>query len=185
MNMAGLNLPTKITIARLLMVLPVLVLLTFSSPGTDIAAAIVFGVASFSDWLDGYIARAKREVTSLGKLLDPVADKLLVAGSLIPMVALDRASGWIVAVIIGREILVTGLRAAGAAQGFVIQAEELGKLKMVFQVVAILLLILNWNLYGFDFQLAGTVALWAVMVLGIISGVQYFLKFWGKINPDV
>jgi CDP-diacylglycerol--glycerol-3-phosphate 3-phosphatidyltransferase len=183
--MAGLNLPTKITLARLFMVPPVVALLTLSSPAADLAAAIIFAVASFSDWLDGYLARAKKEVTSLGKILDPIADKLLVAGSLIPLVALDRASGWIVAVIIGREILVTGLRTVGAAQGFIIQAEELGKLKMVFQVAAILFLILNWNLYGLSFQLVGTVGLWAVMALSTVSGLQYFIKFWGKIDPHI
>ncbi len=167
------------------MVPPIVVLLTLSTPAADLAAAIIFALASFSDWLDGYLARAKKEVTSLGKLLDPVADKLLVAGCLIPLVSTGRAGGWIVAVIIGREILVTGLRTVGAAQGFIIQAEDLGKLKMVFQVAAILLLILNWNVYGLSFQQAGTVALWAVMVLSSISGLQYFIKFRYKIKPGV
>lgn len=167
------------------MVPPIVVLLTFSSPVADLVAAIIFSAASFSDWLDGYLARAKKEVTSLGKLLDPVADKLLVAGSLIPLVSLERASGWIVAVIIGREILITGLRTVGASQGFIIQAEELGKLKMLSQIVAILLLMLNWNLHGLNFQLMGTVALWVVMVLSVISGLQYFIRFWGKIDPNI
>lgn len=184
-EMSGLNLPTKITIARLFMALPIVLLLTFSSPAADLAAAIVFGAASLSDWLDGYLARIKREVTSLGKLLDPVADKLLIAASLIPLVSLDRAKGWIVAVIIGREILVTGLRGVGAAQGFIIQAEELGKLKMVFQVGAILFLMLNWNVYGVSFHLLGTVVLWAVMILSAVSGLQYFIKFRDKIDPNV
>lgn len=183
--MSGLNLPTKITVLRLFMVPPIVVLLTLSNPAADLAAAIIFALASFSDWLDGYLARVKKEVTSLGKLLDPVADKLLVAGCLIPLVSAGRAGGWIVAVIIGREILVTGLRTVAAAQGFIIQAEELGKLKMVFQVGAILLLILNWNIYGFSFQQAGTVALWAAMVLSSISGLQYFIKFRDKMDPNV
>lgn len=183
--MAGLNLPTKITITRLLLVPPVVALLTFSSPLTDLIAAIIFGAASFSDWLDGYIARVKQEITSLGKVLDPLADKLLIAGALIPLVALDRAAGWLVAIIIGREILITGLRSLAASQGVIIQAENLGKLKMVFQVAAILFLILNRNPYGLSFQTMGTISLWIVMVLSIASGLQYFFKFRGQIDPNV
>ena len=180
-----MNLPTKITVLRLFMVPPVVALLAFSSPAADLAAAIIFCAASFSDWLDGYLARSRKEVTAFGKILDPLADKLLVACTLIVLVGMDRAVSWIVAVIIGREILITGLRGMGASQGHIIQAQILGKLKMVFQVAAVLLLILNWNLYGLSFKQMGSVALWVVMVLSVISGYQYWVRFHSKMDADL
>jgi CDP-diacylglycerol--glycerol-3-phosphate 3-phosphatidyltransferase len=132
-----------------------------------------------TDWLDGYLARKNNEVTTLGKFLDPLADKLLIVTALIMLISLDRAQAWIVALIVGREIAVTGLRSIAMAEGLVLQASPMGKTKTVAQICAIVPLLIHYRFYGVDFQKIGTVLLWVALILTLWSGVDYVRKFFG------
>jgi CDP-diacylglycerol--glycerol-3-phosphate 3-phosphatidyltransferase len=178
-----MNLPNSITVGRIFLVpLLVSVLLTkfegrlvLGLP-VEVVAAAIFGLASLTDWLDGYLARRRQQVTWLGQILDPLADKLLISASLISLVQLDLAPAWMVAVIIGREFAVTGLRSIAYARGFAMPASPLGKLKMVSQVVAILLLILGWERVP-QFVWLGQVALWIVLVAALVSAIDYYRRF--------
>jgi len=178
----GMGLPNKITFLRILFVpLVVIALLSASRHAGELAAAILI-VGSITDWLDGYFARKRGQSTAVGKLLDPIADKLLVLGALVPLVGLGRVPAWIVVVIVGREIAVTGLRSIAANQGIVIKARELGKLKTVSQMVALVMLVLDYQVGGISFRLTGNVVLVGAMALGVASGIQYFVNFWGKVD---
>jgi CDP-diacylglycerol--glycerol-3-phosphate 3-phosphatidyltransferase len=179
------NLPNTITLLRILLI-PIFILLLISpNPFKAISAAIVFALASLTDWLDGYIARRSGQITKLGILLDPVADKLLIAAALILLVDMDRIPSWIAVVIIGRELIVTGLRAIALSKGIVIPAEMAGKIKMTSQISAIILLLIDNKPLGIDLFLIGTVALWIAMILAILSGIRYFITFWKQIpNPS-
>ncbi len=147
-----MNLPNTLTVARIFLVpLLVSVLLTkfegrlvLGLP-VELVAAAIFGLASLTDWLDGYLARRRKQVTTLGQILDPLADKLLISATLISLVQLDLVQSWMVAVIISREIAVTGLRNLAYSRGLTMPASGLGKLKMASQVTAILLLLLGWE----------------------------------------
>lgn len=177
-----MNLPNLITLARIL-IIPVFILV-YMTPTTQrsLAAAVIFTVASLTDLLDGYLARRWGQITKLGKFLDPVADKFLVIAALILLVEHHRVAAWIAIVIIGRELLVTGLRAFASASGIVIAADETGKYKMVIQTVSIVFIILGFNRGLIDLHFWGTLLLWASMILAIVSGVQYFSKFWVQIK---
>jgi len=178
-----MNLPNSLTIARIFLV-PVLVsvlLTTFEGRlvaglPVELVAAAIFGLASLTDWLDGYLARRRNQVTSLGQILDPLADKLLISATLISLVQLDLASAWMVAVIIGREIAVTGLRNLAYSRGLAMPASGMGKLKMASQVVAILLLILGWERYP-ALLVLGQAALWVVLLAAVASAVDYYQGF--------
>ena len=149
------------------------------------AATGIFFIASITDWLDGYIARRTGQITKLGKLFDPIADKLLTSSALILLVSLHgQVPAWIVIVIIGREFAVTGLRAAASSEGYVIPAAEGGKAKMVFQTIAIIALLLDLGVkFAYlDMFWIGIVSLWISMLLAVISGVQYFVEYWDKIG---
>ncbi len=138
-----MNLPNALSLVRIFLV-PVLVVFLIVVPRPyNLTAAVVFLAAVLTDWLDGRIARSMRQVTTLGKLLDPVADKLLISASLISLVQVGRVPAWMAVLIVGREIAVTGLRAIAAAQGVIIVASDFGKAKMVAQVLAVTLLILG------------------------------------------
>src|ERR671918_641594 len=139
--MFPLNLPNTLTVIRILLVPVVVVALLDETPNGDAIAAAVFALAAFTDTLDGYIARQRDAVTTFGKLMDPIADKLLVAASLIALVSLERLDAWVAMVIIAREFAVTGLRLVAAERGVVIHASWLGKLKTTFQIAAIICLI--------------------------------------------
>lgn len=178
-----MNLPNSLTIARIFLV-PVLVsvLLTefegrrvLGLP-VELVAAAIFGLASLTDWLDGYLARRRGQVTWLGQLLDPIADKLLISATLVSLVQLNLAPAWMVAVIIGREFAITGLRSVAYARGLSMPASSLGKLKMVSQVVAILLLILGWERMPL-LLVAGQAALWVVLATALWSAVDYYRRF--------
>jgi CDP-diacylglycerol---glycerol-3-phosphate 3-phosphatidyltransferase len=178
-----MNLPNSLTIARIFLV-PVLVsvLLTkfegrlvLGLP-VELVGAAIFGLASLTDWLDGYLARRRGQVTWVGQVLDPIADKLLISATLISLVQLDLAPAWMVAVIIGREFAITGLRSLAYARGLTMPASPLGKLKMVSQVVAILLLILGWERMPL-LLLAGQAALWVVLATALWSACDYYLRF--------
>ena len=137
-----LNVPNVLTLLRILAVPVVVVALLDETPNGDVLAAIVFALAALTDGLDGYIARRRQQVTTFGKLMDPLADKLLIVAALVSLVSLDRLAAWVAMVIIAREFAVTGLRAVAAERGVVISASWLGKVKTVLQVAAIFALIL-------------------------------------------
>ncbi len=178
----GMGLPNKITFLRIIFVPLVVVFLAYRFPYADELAATVLGAAAFSDWLDGFMARRRGQITALGKLLDPIADKLLVVGALVPLVQLGRVPGWVVVVIVCREIAVTGLRSIAASQGIVISARELGKVKTVSQMVALFLLVFDYQWGGLSFRLVGNAVLVGAMAISVVSGAQYFVKFWGKVD---
>lgn len=176
MELTGPNLLTLMRIA----LVPVLVwLLMFPGPGPSAIAAGIFFVATLSDFFDGYIARSYGSGTTLGKFLDPLADKLLVASALIMLAAMQRfprVPAWIVVVLVTREIAVTGLRAMAAAEGQVMAAEELGKYKMVLQSIGVQGLLINYIYFHVDFFAAGMFVLWIATVVTVWSGVDYYLR---------
>lgn len=177
-----LNTPNKITLGRIF-VLPLIVFfLIFPSRTTSFLAALIFALASLSDWLDGHLARRTSQITNLGKMLDPIADKLLLAAALIPLVELGRAPAWIVVILIGREFAVTGLRAIAAERGYIIAASFLGKYKTTVEILTVIFLILNYRWGPVSFAFLGKVGLWIAMILSLISAVDYFNKFWNRIE---
>jgi CDP-diacylglycerol---glycerol-3-phosphate 3-phosphatidyltransferase len=168
-----LNLPNALTLIRILLVPVVVVALTVETPGGSTIAAIVFAIAALTDGLDGYIARTRQSVTTFGKVMDPVADKLMIAAALISLVSLERLAAWVAMVIIAREFAVSGLRIAAGQQGVVIPASGIGKLKTIVQVVAVLALIA-----AHDHTDAWVQALVYLMVaITVVSGADYFLNF--------
>ncbi|HET6516029.1 MAG TPA: CDP-diacylglycerol--glycerol-3-phosphate 3-phosphatidyltransferase [Thermodesulfovibrionales bacterium] len=172
-----LNLPTLLTLSRIV-VIPFFVMVT---PYNPVLGAIIFSVASVTDFLDGYLARKTGQITTFGIILDPIADKFLVISALILLVDMARLSAWIAIVIIVREFLVTGLRAVALSKDIVIPAEVGGKLKTFCQITAILCLILDVNVFGFDLYDAGIIAIWIALILSVVSGFQYTLSFWKRI----
>jgi CDP-diacylglycerol--glycerol-3-phosphate 3-phosphatidyltransferase len=185
------NLPNSLTLGRMFLVpLLVVVLLTefegrmIAGIPKELVGAGIFAIASLTDWLDGYLARRRRQVTWLGQMLDPIADKLLTSAAFISLVQLDLAPAWMVALIIGREFAVTALRSLAYARGITIPASPLGKIKMASQVTAILLLILGWGPIPW-LAIVGYVALWVVMVAAVISAVDYYRRFQVMLNAKV
>jgi CDP-diacylglycerol--glycerol-3-phosphate 3-phosphatidyltransferase len=182
-----MNLPNSLTLARIVLVPLLVVVLLTSFQGhlvlglpKGMAAALIFGVASLTDWLDGYLARRRKQITVLGQLLDPIADKLLTTAAFVSLVQLDMVQAWIVAVVIGRELAVTGLRGVAHTRGLVMPASGLGKLKMVAQVVAILALMLASDLAGEPgrwLHRLGLGAMWVVLGLALWSAVEYYQTF--------
>ena len=190
-----MNLPNSLTAVRIFLVpLLVVVLLTkfegrlIFGVRKELIGAAIFGIASLTDWLDGYLARRRQQVTTFGQLMDPLADKLLITAALVSLVQMDLAPAWMVAVILGREFAVTVLRSIAYARGVTISASPLGKFKMASQVVAILLLILGRDhLQGFF--VLGQIALWVVVVAAVVSGLDYYRRFnavlaGGKVTPQ-
>jgi CDP-diacylglycerol--glycerol-3-phosphate 3-phosphatidyltransferase len=152
-----------------------------------LVAAVLFAAAAVTDWLDGLIARRRGQVTTLGKLLDPVADKVLVSAALISLVQLGTIGAWIVVIMIGREFAVTGLRSVSAAQGVVIEASDLAKYKTFAQYLAVTFLILERSIPSgleseFVYLSRGT--LWAALILTIFSGIDYFVRFYRASDVD-
>jgi CDP-diacylglycerol--glycerol-3-phosphate 3-phosphatidyltransferase len=186
-----MNLPNTLTLVRIFLVpLLVVVLLTqvagreiFGVP-KELLGAAIFGIASITDWLDGYLARRRRQVTWLGQVLDPIADKLLTSAAFISLVQLGLAPAWMVALIIGREFAITGLRSLAYTKGITIPASRLGKIKMASQVTAILLLILGWRPLPWLAPI-GYAALWVVMLTAVISAVDYYRRFLALLNARV
>ena len=175
----SVNLPNAITIGRIFLV-PLLVVVLMTNPkdlyylgiSRELLGAMIFAVASLTDWLDGYVARRTKQITGLGQWMDPLADKLLVTAAFVSLLYLGLAPAWMVAVILGREFFVTVLRSIVHARGQALPASYLGKVKMVAQVAAILILILGHeNLQGFI--VLGTVALWIATLAAIVSAVGY------------
>jgi CDP-diacylglycerol--glycerol-3-phosphate 3-phosphatidyltransferase len=176
------NLPNAITLGRIFLVpLLVVVLLTasgrpFLGINRELLGAAIFAVASMTDWLDGYLARRRQQVTGFGQWMDPLADKLLVTAALISLVQMNLAPAWMVAVILGREFSVTVLRSIAHARGQTLPASPIGKVKMVAQVVAILVLILSLG-QPREVFIVGTIALWVATITAIISAVDYSRRF--------
>ena len=186
-----MNLPNSLTITRIFLVPLLVVVLLTKVKGPvilglpkDIAGALIFALASLTDWADGYLARRRKQITPLGQVIDPLADKLLTSAALISLVQLDLAQSWMVAVIIGREFAVTTLRSLAYARGVVMPASPLGKIKMVSQVVAILALILAHG-GNYEFWMIGQAALWVVVVTALVSAADYFRRFNLFLSPRV
>jgi len=177
-----LNLPNAITIGRIFLVpLLVVVLLTkfeghlILGVRKELVGAAIFGLASLTDWLDGYLARRRHQVTTLGQFMDPLADKLLITAALVSLVQMDLAQSWMVVVILGREIYVTVLRSLAQSRGVAIPASSMGKFKMVSQVIAILLLILGDHVP--ELAALGRIVLWVAMITAVVSAVDYYRRF--------
>lgn len=171
-----LNTPNVLTIFRIFLVPFLVVVLLTRFDEKEWVGLGLFWLAASTDFLDGWIARRRKQVTTLGQLLDPIADKLLTAAAFVSLVQIGLAPAWMVVVVLGREFAVDGLRMIASKEGTVIPASQLGKFKMITQVVAISLLILAPKLEHWRFL--GKVALWFVLVLAVGSGVDYFQKFW-------
>jgi CDP-diacylglycerol---glycerol-3-phosphate 3-phosphatidyltransferase len=175
----SVNLPNAITIGRIFLV-PLLVVVLMTNPkdmnlfgvSKEILGALIFAVASLTDWLDGYVARRRKQVTGLGQWMDPLADKLLVTAAFVSLVYLELAPAWMVVVILGREFFVTVLRSIAHARGQALPASALGKVKMVAQVAAILILILGEG-HVRGFFVLGQVALWIAVISALVSAADY------------
>lgn len=177
------HLPNLISILRILLV-PVLVLLLLrpSRSGALLAAGTFF-LASWSDFLDGYLARRYGIISRLGKLLDPLADKLIVMAVLVMLAAMPRTPripAWVVVLIVGRELAVTGLRAMAISEGIVLAAEELGKYKTIFQMLALHGLLLHYTFFGIDFFAGGMYFLWPSLVLSLWSAIDYHVRVFRR-----
>lgn len=184
----SLNLPNILTLARIACVPVIVVLLLGDSRQMSFWAALVFSLASITDWLDGYLARKWGLVTVLGKFLDPLADKLIVIAALIMMIPLARVPAWAVFVIIAREVLITGLRSVASSEGIVIAASNLGKYKTISQMVAIIALLLHFDYYWFfglrwevfhvQMQAVGSFFFYISLLLTLWSGGDYLYRFY-------
>lgn len=181
---SNINLPNVLTLVRILLIPVFVMLLIDPTPDRALAAAIVFVVAAVTDLLDGYVARKTGQITKLGRLLDPIADKLLVLSALILLVQVDRVSALVAILIIAREVAVTGLRAIAASEGLIMSAEVTGKYKMALQVIAIVLLVLEGTVVETigNLHLAGIVTLYLSLILGYVSGAQYVWSFWRQVG---
>ncbi len=171
---AGLNLPNALTLSRILIVPLLVAVLLTQIEGREFIGLGLFLVASLTDFLDGFLARRRKEVTTLGKLLDPAADKILTSAAFISLVGLGLAPAWMVVVVIAREFAVSSLRSLAAAQNVVLAASLSGKVKTVTQIVAISLLIISRKLGSFD--LLAPLSLWVALVATLYSGIEYFVR---------
>jgi CDP-diacylglycerol--glycerol-3-phosphate 3-phosphatidyltransferase len=197
---ASVNLPNSITLIRICSI-PLLIWILssgrFSSQTgeKELLASALFIAASMTDGIDGYLARRRGQITTIGILLDPLADKLLIAAAFVTLVQLNPAlvPAWVAVVVIGREFLVSGLRSIASSEGFTIEASELGKFKMVVQIVAVVAVILDhrwkqwpvYNNYVFPIHWIAYAAIWFMVCVSLISAVDYFAAFWSKIDRRV
>ncbi len=175
-----MNLPNMITLFRIVLI-PFYILFFYqSSLESSIVAAVILLIASFTDFLDGYLARARSEVTQFGKFLDPIADKLLILSALILLVGNSRVPAWLAIIIIGREFAMTAFRAMASNEGIVIAAETTGKIKMFFQAVSVIILTIDFK--NPLFHQMGMLLLLLSMILAILSALQYLFKFGRSLN---
>lgn len=151
------------------------------APSHPFLGGVLFSIAAITDLLDGHLARKTGQVTKLGIMLDPIADKLLVISALVIFVDMETIPAWIAIVIIVREFIVTGLRFGALSKDIIIPAERGGKIKTASQIAAIIILFLDRTLIGIDLNAVGLTLLWIAMILGIVSGFQYCVLFWKKI----
>jgi CDP-diacylglycerol--glycerol-3-phosphate 3-phosphatidyltransferase len=180
-----MNLPNALTITRIFLVpLLLVVLLTGNFPDREAWGFVVFLAAAMTDYLDGFLARRRSQVTTLGKLLDPIADKILISAALVALVQLGIAPAWMVIIVIGREFAVTGLRSIASAEGVTIAASALGKYKMVSQVACCSCLIAGSSYPDSMLLFLGKILLWVVVALAILSMVHYFRTFWYQLGEN-
>ena len=177
------NLPNLVTMSRVVLIPFVLLFIDNFNPVRSFIASMLYLAAAAGDFLDGYLARSRGQVSMLGKFLDPLADKLLVTAVLVYMVALGRAAPWVVVVLIGRDLAISGLRSIAAAQGLVIAASDSGKIKTALQLVAIMMLLIyfRYPVLGtnmmLDYYWVGTIILYISLAVSLFSGVQYLRHF--------
>ena len=171
-----INGPNKLTLFRIATVPIIVILLLFPNEVCTFIAALLFSAAAITDYLDGFYARKRGLVSTLGKVMDPIADKLLVSSAFIMLTSLGWIPAWIVCIIIGRELAVTGLRNIIAEKGQDISASNLGKYKTGFQIAAIIPLMIHYPTWGLNVQAIGTPFLWGALVFTIWSGADYFIK---------
>jgi CDP-diacylglycerol---glycerol-3-phosphate 3-phosphatidyltransferase len=176
--MFPLNIPNVLTLVRILLVPVLVVALLQATPHGSTVAAIVFALAAVTDGVDGWIARRRRSITTFGKVMDPIADKLLIAAALISLVSLNRVDGWVAMVIIAREFAVSGLRVAAGQQGAIIAANRLGKAKTVLQVAMVLALIAAHHPHAWWVHLL----VYVTVAITVASGAVYFLNFRKSID---
>lgn len=179
------TLPNLLSLLRIALIPLLVYFLTDPGPLFSALAALTFFIASLTDFLDGYLARRHGLTTTLGKFLDPLADKLLVTAALIMLAAISRSPrvpAWMVVVIIGRELAVTGLRAIASGEGIILAAEELGKYKMIFQMFALHGLLIHYQYVCINFYVGGMYFLWISLVLGVWSGIDYHLKVLRQVS---
>jgi CDP-diacylglycerol---glycerol-3-phosphate 3-phosphatidyltransferase len=187
-----MNLPNGLTLLRIFIVPLLIVVLLTRSPNVELGGfpmhfefwgVLILLVAAATDWADGFFARRRAQITTLGILLDPIADKLLICAAFISLVDMHLAKAWMVVIIIGRELVILGLRNIASAEGFTIAASTLGKTKMVLQVCAAAVLI-----YGArhpSFRTLGLALLWLVVISAIVSAAQYFYRFWNQLDDRI
>lgn len=185
-----MNVPNKITLSRIFLI-PIFILLLSipwdlgtwnignnELPVIECIAAIIFLIAALTDWLDGYYARKYNLITNMGKFLDPLADKLLVAAAFILLVELQLAPAWVIIIIISREFAITGFRLVASGEGLVLAASSMGKLKTVSQILAIALLLLHNFPFSYLHIPAGEIVLYIALILTVWSGIDYFIRNW-------
>lgn len=177
MSILRFNIPNILTFSRIIFV-PIFIWIT---PQSHILGIIIFLIASLTDFLDGYLARKSRQITKLGIILDPIADKILIISALILLVDMVRISAWIAIVIIAREFIITVIRLIGLSKNIIIPAEKYGKLKVITQIVAVILLLLPGGLVYFDFYDIGLVIIYISAIIAILSGIKYIVSFWRQI----
>jgi CDP-diacylglycerol---glycerol-3-phosphate 3-phosphatidyltransferase len=187
-----MNLPNSLTVLRIFFVPVLIVVLLTRSPNVvlwgfpmhfEVWGVLILLAAAATDWADGYFARRNRQVTTLGILLDPIADKLLISAAFISLVDMHLVAGWMVVIIIGREFTILGLRNIASAEGFTIAASALGKTKMVLQVCAVAVLIVGAR--HPSIRPVSTVLLWLVVISALVSAAQYFHRFWNQLDDRI
>jgi CDP-diacylglycerol--glycerol-3-phosphate 3-phosphatidyltransferase len=187
-----MNLPNFLTVLRIFFVPVLIVVLLTRSPNVvlwgfpmhfEVWGVLILLIAAATDWADGYFARRNRQITTLGILLDPIADKLLISAAFISLVDMHLVAGWMVVIIIGREFTILGLRNIASAEGFTIAASALGKTKMVLQVCAVAVLIVGAR--HPSIRPVSTVLLWLVVVSALVSAAQYFHRFWNQLDDRI
>ena len=179
-----MNLANRLTLLRIFLIPVFMFFLLVRIPHGDFIAALIFIFASSTDGLDGYIARKRKQITNLGKLMDPLADKMLITAALITLVELGEVTAWVAVVILGREFFVTGLRGIAASEGIVVAASFLGKLKTVSQIVAVSLLLLNDYIEPIIGIELGHWALYVAVLFTLWSGYDYVMKVGKQINME-
>jgi CDP-diacylglycerol--glycerol-3-phosphate 3-phosphatidyltransferase len=189
-----MNLPNSLTLLRIFFVPVLIVILLTRSPNLEfwgfsvhfeVWGVLILLLAAATDWADGYLARRRLQVTTLGILLDPIADKLLISAAFVSLVSMQLVSAWMVVVIIGREFTVLGLRNIASAEGFTIEASTLGKTKMVLQVCAVAVLIAGAGVGHPWLKLLGEILLWLVVISALVSAAQYFRRFWSHVDDSI
>src|SRR5689334_17963291 len=187
-----MNLPNSLTLLRIFFVPLLITVLLTRSPNVELWGfhmrfefwgVLILLVAAATDWADGYFARRRRQVTTLGILLDPIADKLLISAAFVALVDMHLVKAWMVVIIIGREFTVLGLRNIASAEGFTIAASALGKTKMVLQVCAVAIVIVGARHPSMN--PLGLLLLWLVVISALVSAAQYFLRFWSHVDDSI